>query len=47
MKGKFNIFTNNFFPENKYVMFCAIWYHLYNLNNVKTTHGGVFSLQFY
>ena len=21
------------------VMFCAIWYHLYNLKNVKNTHG--------
>ena len=20
---------------------CAIWYHLYNLKNVKNTHGGV------
>ena len=24
-----------------YVIFCAIWYHLYNLKNVKNTHGGV------
>ena len=23
------------------VMHCAIWYHLYNLKNVKNTHGGV------
>ena len=22
-------------------MFCAIWYELYNLKNVKNTHGGV------
>ena len=22
-------------------MLCAIWYHLYNLKNVKNTHGGV------
>ena len=22
-------------------MRCAIWYHLYNLKNVKNTHGGV------
>ena len=21
------------------VIFCAIWYHLYNLKNVKNTHG--------
>ena len=26
------------------VMFCAIWYHLYNLKNVKNTHGGVLLL---
>ena len=24
-----------------YVVRCAIWYHLYNLKNVKNTHGGV------
>ena len=24
-----------------YVMFCAIWCYLYNLKNVKNTHGGV------
>ena len=24
-----------------YQMFCAIWYHLYNLKNVKNTHGGM------
>ena len=23
------------------VMFCTIWYHLYNLKNEKNTHGGV------
>ena len=23
---------------------CAIWYHLYNLENVKSTHGGVLIL---
>ena len=27
-----------------YVMFCAIWYHLYNLKNVKNTHEGVLLL---
>ena len=26
------------------VMFCAIWYHLYNFKNVKNTHGGVLLL---
>ena len=25
-------------------MRCAIWYHLYNLKNVKSTHGGVLIL---
>ena len=25
-------------------MHCAIWYHLFNLKNVKTTHGGVLLL---
>ena len=25
-------------------MFCAIWYHLYNLKNVKNTYGGVLLL---
>ena len=25
------------------VMLCAIWYHFYNLKNVKNTHGGVFT----
>ena len=28
----------------KYVVRCAIWYHLYNLKNVKNTHGGVIIL---
>ena len=26
------------------LMRCAIWYHLYNLKNVKSTHGGALSL---
>ena len=26
-------------------MFCVIWYHLYNLKNVKNTHGGVLLLK--
>ena len=25
-------------------MLCAIWYHLYNLKNVKNTHGGMLLL---
>ena len=28
--------------KSKNVMRSAIWYHLYNLKNVKNTHGGVF-----
>ena len=28
----------------QYVVRCAIWYHLYNLKDVKNTHGGVLSL---
>ena len=28
----------------RYVMRCAIWYHLYDLKNVKSTHGGVLIL---
>ena len=28
----------------KYVMLCAIWYHLCNLKNVKNTHGEVLLL---
>ena len=27
-----------------YVVRCAIWHHLYNLKNVKNTHGGVLIL---
>ena len=30
--------------KSKYVMRCAIWYHLYNLTKVKNTHGGVLIL---
>ena len=26
--------------KSPYVVHCAIWYHLYNLKNVKNTHGG-------
>ena len=29
---------------SSFVMRCAIWYHLYNLKNVKNTHGGVLLL---
>ena len=27
--------------ERSYQKFCAIWYHLHNLKNVKNTHGGI------
>ena len=30
--------------ERMYVVRCAIWNHLYNLKNVKSTHGGVLQL---
>ena len=30
--------------QRQYVMRCAIWYHLYDLKNVKNTHGGVLIL---
>ena len=28
-----------------FVMRCTIWYHLYNLKNLKNTHGGVLKLK--
>ena len=34
----------SFSPKWQYVMFCAIWYHLYNLNNVKNNHDVVLHL---
>ena len=34
--GTFQVYYN--------VMLCAIWCHLYNLKNVKITHGGVLIL---
>ena len=30
--------------KGPYMMFCAIWYHFYNLKNVKNTHRGVLLL---
>ena len=30
--------------KNSVVMFCTIWYHWYNLKNVKNTHGGMLLL---
>ena len=29
---------------SKLIVFCAIWYHLYNFKSVKNTHGGVLLL---
>ena len=37
--GKKNISFSSLFE-----MFCAIWYHLYNLKNLKNIHGGVLLL---
>ena len=31
-------------PKASYVTLCAVWYHLCNLKNVKTTHGEVIHL---
>ena len=36
--------TNHCSFLESYEMRCAIWYHLYNLKNVKNTHGGVLIL---
>ena len=38
--------TDRKYPEKilLYVMLCVISYHLYNLKNVKNTHGGVLLL---
>ena len=30
--------------DHAYVILCMIWYHLYNLKNVKNTHGGMLLL---
>ena len=32
------------FITSTYVVICAIWYHLFNLKNVKNTHGGMLLL---
>ena len=36
-------YEKNFLLSN--VMRCAIWYHSYNLKNMKNTHGGVLILK--
>ena len=33
--------NNSFILKTLYVACCSIWYHLYNLKNVKNTHGVV------
>ena len=47
LKNGLNSFYNNFVMSKMWIiieMFCAIWYHLHNLKNVKNTHGGVLLL---
>ena len=47
LKNGLNSFCNNFVMSKIWIiieMFCAIWYHLHNLKNVKNTHGGVLLL---
>ena len=39
-----NYLNSQVLITNSGVMFCAIWYHLYNLKNVRNTHGGVLPL---
>ena len=36
------LFLSSF--KQLYETFCAIWYHLYNLKNMKNTHGGMLLL---
>ena len=39
---KNRVLTSRFNFWNKlYMMFCAIWYHLYNFKNMNNTYGGV------
>ena len=33
-----------YYKKTIFMMHCVIWYHLYNLKNVKKTHGGVLTL---
>ena len=39
-KEIFTLGTQKLNVSRVYVMRCAIWYHLYNLKNLKNTHGG-------
>ena len=43
---KFAAFNSHVLIANSGVMFCAIWYHLHNLKNVKNTYGGVLLLAY-
>ena len=40
----FHIFKVWSMDQMTFVMWCAIWYHLHNLKNVKNTYGGVLIL---
>ena len=44
MTTDFTTTYETFVTQCAYVMLCAIWYNLYNLKNVKKTHGGVLLL---
>ena len=43
LKIFFRILVLEALVDPEYVVRCAIWYHLYNLKNVKNTHEGVHS----
>ena len=42
--SKMEPLPKKFMVESVDVVLCAIWYHSYNLKNVKNTHGGVLLL---
>ena len=35
------LISKNYYKFESIVLCCAIWYHFYNLKNMKNTHGGV------
>ena len=43
-QGEILLFHINSLFDTSYVVRCAIWYRLYNLNNVKNTPGGALIL---
>ena len=43
-RGAYPIPSSNHLCTINLVMFCTIWYHLYNFNNVKNTRDGVLLL---